>query len=131
MRPEELAKECIRAITRQPGAPFIVIIGKLPQKGWPRGKCVGSDSRGRFYAYDAYKVLARIMHPALGLVSYETVSHGKFADDCDYTGEIRIIGDATIYKLNSEQHRRMMIALHGYLFRSTNYAGTIPKTETP
>ena len=64
-----IAQECARAINAQPGAPYIVIRGHFPVKGWPRGKCCGSDSQGRFYWYDARKVLAKIA--ALGVVKVE------------------------------------------------------------
>jgi len=64
-----IGQECVRAINQQPECPFIVIVGHLPLKGWPRGKCVGSDSKGKFYAYDAEKVLAKIV--ALGVMTVE------------------------------------------------------------
>ena len=64
-----IGKECVRAINQQPVSPFIVIVGHLPLKGWPRGKCVGSDSKGKFYAYDAKSVLAKIV--ALGVLTVE------------------------------------------------------------
>ena len=61
MKPEALVKECLRAIQTQPGCGFIVAIGSLKGKGWPRGNCVGSDSRGRFYSYDAFELLGRLI----------------------------------------------------------------------
>jgi hypothetical protein len=64
-----VGQECVRVINQQPGCPFIVIVGHLPNKGWPRGKCIGSDSKGRFYSYDARKVLAKIV--ALGMMTVE------------------------------------------------------------
>ena len=64
-----VGQECVRAINLHPGCPFIVIVGHLPNKGWPRGKCIGSDSKGRFYSYDARKVLAKIV--ALGVMTIE------------------------------------------------------------
>jgi hypothetical protein len=64
-----IGQECVRAINTQPGAPYIVIRGHFPAKGWPRGKCCGSDSQGRFYWYDARKVLAKIV--ALGVMTVE------------------------------------------------------------
>lgn len=64
-----IGQECVRAINQQPGCPFIVIVGHLPLKGWPRGKCIGSDSKGKFYSYDARKVLAKIV--ALGVVTVQ------------------------------------------------------------
>lgn len=65
-----IGQECVRIISTQPGCDFIVLIGKLPNKGWPRGKCLGSDSRGRFYSYKASHLLAKIV--ALGIMSAET-----------------------------------------------------------
>ena len=65
-----VGQECVRIINTQPGCDFIVLIGKLPNKGWPRGKCIGSDSRGRFYSYKATRVLAKIV--ALGGMTVET-----------------------------------------------------------
>lgn len=62
-----IGQECVRAINQQSGCPFIVIVGHFPVKGWPRGKCIGSDSKGRFYSYDARKVLAKIV--ALGVMT--------------------------------------------------------------
>ena len=64
-----IGKECVRAINTQTGAPYIIIRGHFPEKGWPRGKCCGSDSKGRFYGYDARKVLAKII--SLGLMTFE------------------------------------------------------------
>ena len=64
-----IGHECVRAINQQPRCPFIVIVGHLPMKGWPRGKCVGSDSKGKFYAYDAKKLLAKLV--ALGIMTVE------------------------------------------------------------
>lgn len=55
-----IALECVRVINTQPGADFIVLRGKLPVSGWPRGKCVGSDSKGKFFAYSARRLLAAI-----------------------------------------------------------------------
>jgi hypothetical protein len=63
-----VGQECVRAINQR--CPFIVIVGHLPNKGWPRGKCIGSDSKGRFYSYDAIKVLAKIV--ALGVMTVDT-----------------------------------------------------------
>lgn len=65
-----IGQECVRIINTQPGCDFIVLIGKLPNKGWPRGKCLGSDSRGRFYSYKASHLLAKIV--ALGIMTVET-----------------------------------------------------------
>ena len=65
-----IGRECVRIINTQPGCDFIVLIGKLPNKGWPRGKCIGSDSRGRFYSYKASHLLAKIV--ALGIMTVET-----------------------------------------------------------
>ena len=65
-----LGEECVRVLNTHPGCDFIVLIGKLPNKGWPRGKCIGSDSRGRFYSYKASHVLAKIV--ALGVMTVET-----------------------------------------------------------
>lgn len=64
-----IAEECVRVINTQPGFTFMVLRGKLPNKGFPRGKCIGSDSKGRFYSYDARKVLAAIL--AMGVVTVE------------------------------------------------------------
>ena len=68
-----LAQECVRVINTQPGCAFIVLRGKLPNNGWPRGKCCGSDSKGRFYWYDAKKVLAAIV--AMDVVTVEASSN--------------------------------------------------------
>ena len=57
---QAIALECVRVINTQPGVDFIVLVGKLPNAGWPRGKCIGSDSKGRFYAYKASRLLAAI-----------------------------------------------------------------------
>ncbi len=70
----QIGLECVRAINTQPGAPFIVIRGHFPAKGWPRGKCCGSDSKGRFYWYDASKVLAKIVTLGLMTVEWKTKS---------------------------------------------------------
>ena len=64
-----IAKVCVRAINTQPGCPYIVIRGHFPIKGWPRGKCCGSDSKGRYYWYDARKVLAAMA--ANGIIKVE------------------------------------------------------------
>lgn len=64
-----IAQECVRVINTQPRAPFIVMIGHFPVKGFPRGKCIGSDSRGRFYAYDAKNLLAKLV--ALGVITVD------------------------------------------------------------
>lgn len=64
-----IGHECVRAINNQPGCPYIVIRGHFPAKGWPRGKCCGSDSKGRYYWYDARKVLAKIV--SLGIMEVE------------------------------------------------------------
>lgn len=61
MTPEALALECIRVIRQQPMCPFLVVIGRLKGKGWPRGKVLGSDSRGYFYSYDAIELLGRLV----------------------------------------------------------------------
>ncbi len=71
-----IGHECVRAINQQPVCPFIVIVGRLPLKGWPRGHCVGSDSKGKFYAYDAKKVLAKIV--ALGVMTTEGTEVNAF-----------------------------------------------------
>lgn len=65
-----IGQECVRILNTQPGCDFIVLIGRLPVKGWPRGKCIGSDSRGRFYVYKASHLLAKIV--ALGVMTVET-----------------------------------------------------------
>jgi hypothetical protein len=64
-----IARECVRVINTQPTAPFVVLRGKLPQAGWPRGKCIGSDSKGKFMAYDAKRLLAALA--AKGIVKVE------------------------------------------------------------
>jgi hypothetical protein len=68
---EAIAKECVRAINTQPGAQYVVLRGKLPVKGWPRGKCIGSDSHGRFYCYDAKNLLAAIAGKGFVTVEFE------------------------------------------------------------
>lgn len=65
-----IGNECVRAINTQHGCDFIVLVGKLPSKGWPRGKCIGSDSRGKFYSYKASHLLAKIV--SLGVMTLET-----------------------------------------------------------
>lgn len=70
-----IGHECVRAINTQSGCPFIVIRGHFPAKGWPRGKCCGSDSKGRFYWYDAKKVLAKIV--SLGIMTVEYKLRGQ------------------------------------------------------
>ena len=74
-----VGQECVRAINTQPGCPFIVLVGRLPAKGWPRGKCCGSDSKGRYYWYDARKVLAKIV--ALGVMTVDYKLRPKENDD--------------------------------------------------
>ena len=74
-----IGKECVRAINEQPGCPYIVIRGHFPSKGWPRGKCCGSDRAGRFYWYDARKVLAKIV--SLGLMVVEWISKDRKTSD--------------------------------------------------
>lgn len=73
----QIGKECVRVINTQPGAPYIVIRGHFPVKGWPRGKCCGSDSKGRFYWYDASKVLARIVSLGLMTVDWKLKEQGE------------------------------------------------------
>jgi hypothetical protein len=64
-----VAHECVRVINTQPTCSFVVLIGKLPNKGFPRGHCIGSDSRGRFYSYDAKRLLAALV--AMGVITVE------------------------------------------------------------
>lgn len=64
-----IGEECIRAINQPGGCPWIITIGHLPIKGWPRGKCIGSDARGKVYAYDARRVLAKII--SLGVMTVQ------------------------------------------------------------
>ncbi len=68
---EAIAQECVKVINTQPGAQFVVLVGKLPNAGWPRGKCIGSDSKGRFYAYDAKRLLAAIAAKGFVKVEFE------------------------------------------------------------
>ena len=66
---QTIALECCRAINTQAGAEFVVLRGRLPQKGFPRGKCIGSDSKGKFYAYDAKNLLAKLV--SMGVIELE------------------------------------------------------------
>jgi hypothetical protein len=68
---QAIALECVRVINTQHGADFIILRGKLPNKGWPRGKCVGSDSKGRFTAYSARNLLAAIAAHGYVTVEFE------------------------------------------------------------
>jgi len=70
-----VGKECVRVLNDQPGCDFIVLIGKLPNKGWPRGNCIGSDSRGNFYSYKASRVLAKIV--SLGIMTVDARVKGN------------------------------------------------------
>jgi hypothetical protein len=45
------------------------MIGRLPVKGFPRGKCIGSDAKSRFYAYDAKNLLAKLV--AMGVIEVD------------------------------------------------------------
>ena len=129
MTPEALAKECIRCLATQPGAPFIVVIGKLPQKGWPRGKCVGSDRRGRFYMYDAAKILARLF--LLNVVRIQTVAEGEFgSDDRVYRSKVTVLATGEETTLEPGGHNRLFSAVHGYMFRSKDYASSVPEIQT-
>jgi hypothetical protein len=74
------AKECVRVINTQPGAQFVMLVGKLPVAGWPRGKCIGSDSYGRFYAYDAKRLLAAIAANGFVKVEFETKKSGGHSE---------------------------------------------------
>lgn len=95
MKPEALALECIRAIQQQPSVPFIVVIGKLVAKGWPRGQCIGSDSRGRFYSYDAWKVLGCLAkYGVVGLTGIEAVD--------DNNGIVSIQVDGVTHQLHAD-----------------------------
>jgi hypothetical protein len=80
MTNRDLALECARVLRDQSMAPEIVVIGKLPVKGWPRGRCVGSSSRGQFWAYPAARVLARF--PLLMEYTEDTVQ--VIVDDQPY-----------------------------------------------
>ena len=60
MKPADLVRECVHILQQQPTIPYIMVIGKIQAKGWPRGACVGSDSRGHIYAYDARRILIRL-----------------------------------------------------------------------
>jgi len=77
-----IGQECARIINTHPGCDFIVLIGKLPNKGWPRGKCLGSDSRGRFYSYKASHLLAKIV--ALGIMTVEMRVRADGSKDSSY-----------------------------------------------
>jgi hypothetical protein len=94
MTPEALAIECIRIIQTQPGCGFMVVIGNLKGKGWPRGKCIGSDSRGRFYSYDAFELLGRLI--AYGVVKVYELEQGKSAlEVTNYSGFSKLDAVAT------------------------------------
>jgi hypothetical protein len=70
-----IGQECVRIINTQPKCAFLVMVGKFPSAGWPRGHCIGSDSRGRFYSYDAKRVLAKIV--SLGVMTVECKVRGE------------------------------------------------------
>ena len=74
---QSIALECVRVINEQPGADFIVLRGKLPVAGWPRGKCIGSDSKGKFMAYSARKLLAAIAAHGYVTVEFENQDHAE------------------------------------------------------
>lgn len=128
MRPEQLAKECVRSLLARPEAPFIVIIGKFPQKGWPRGQCVGSDSRGWFYMYEAAKILARLF--LLKVVRIETIANGEFgSEDRMYRSKVSIPATGEVIILEPQAHKKLFSAVHGYMFRSKDYADSVPEVE--
>lgn len=84
MQLTDLARECLRALETQLGAEFIVLVGKLPKKGWPQGKLIGSDSRGKFYSYPASRVLARLIQ--MGICTVTTIEKPPTLD-------VRVRGD--------------------------------------
>lgn len=109
MTPEALALKCIDVIQQQPDVPFIVVIGKLDNKGWPRGKCIGSDSRGRFYSYDAYELLGR-------LVAYRVV----------YVEALRA-GGATLEVLKAPPSSGVRVLAHDATLKMLKVANKITK----
>lgn len=102
MKPQDLAEECLRALTQQPGAPFIVVRGRLPQKGWPRGKCVGSDSRGRFYMYDAAKLLIRLWALRVCTVESLVLADGSVEIRVNTNGKTTILPKEISNKFHKE-----------------------------
>jgi hypothetical protein len=95
MTPEALALECIRIIQTQPGAEFFVSIGNLKGKGWPRGKLLGSDSRGSFYSYDTYELLGRLA--AYGVIRVFALEPGGSAlEVVNHSGFSKLSHEATL-----------------------------------
>lgn len=99
MTPEALALECIRVIQTQPTCAFVVAIGRLKGKGWPRGRCLGSDSRGSFYSYDAHQLLGRLV--AYNVVTVWALEAGGGALELQKDPEsgLRVISHEAVLKI--------------------------------
>lgn len=123
MKPEALALQCVQTIQQQPTLPFIVVIGKLPVKGWPKGECIGSDSRGRFYSYDARAILGRLVAQgvvrmqtvdATGAVTVEIDTHpGTFVISPEHSGEVYQVARKEAQRINAPR-KNGKTKLQGY-----------------